>query len=156
MITVADLATLTPAQLGQVSDLMRHGWTDYYGDLGNGDAVSAVQQRAVAGSLPLGVAALSGTKVIGTAAVAATSFGVETGVSGPWLIGLIVAADYRNKGVASSLVGSAEQLAKRMAFKKLYTTTRSAKGLMARRGWHDCATVSDGALDWHVMYKDLA
>lgn len=154
-IQIDDLRNLPASALAQVVELMTQGWPEYYGPDGAGDALSAVRKRAGSAVFPCGLAALRGSRVVGTAALARTSFGALAESEGPWLIGLIVASDCRRQGIASALCEAAVESARGAGSAQLMTTTQSAHRLMKRTGWRDVRLAHDGPEDWHVMVHDL-
>jgi len=58
----------------------------------------------------------------------------------PWLAGVFVPPGQRGKGIASALVGTVEDAARRFGYASLYLFTASAGPLYARLGWR--------ALEW--------
>ena len=53
----------------------------------------------------------------------------------PWLAALYVAPEFRNRGIASALVGAIEQHARSVGCGELYLYTITAEPLYAKLGW---------------------
>jgi GNAT superfamily N-acetyltransferase len=62
----------------------------------------------------------------------------------PWLAALYVAPEFRNRGIASALVGAIEQHARSEGCNELYLYTITAEPLYAKLGWIMCER-----FDWH-------
>lgn len=152
---IVDLHRLPQSALGQVAQLMTQGWPDHYGPDGAGDAPADVYARSQDTALPCGHAALRGDRVVGTVALARTSFGALDEGESPWLIGLIVAPDVRGQGVASQLCDAIARHAHELGYGQIFTTTQNARSLLHRAGWQDIRTVQEDAASWHVMALDL-
>lgn len=131
-----------PRAVPALAGLMRAVWPGWYGPGGQGDAEADLRAR-MGGGLPLGWVALRAGAAVGTVALAETSHGARPG-EGPWLIGLAVSAAQRRQGIASRLVAAVEAHARA----PILTTTQTAAGLLARRGWTDLRETPDG---WRVM-----
>lgn len=132
--------------LHQVAALLEATWPHHYGPDGPGFALADVAARHAGPNLPWGVVALRGDRVVGTAALADTSFGAEPD-EGPWLVGLAVTPDMRNRGIGTALVEACRAEAARRGDTAIYATTRSATGLMHRNGWQDLRVVGG----WQVL-----
>ena len=53
----------------------------------------------------------------------------------PWLASVFVPPEHRGKGIASALVRTVEEAAKRLGYERLYLFTESATSLYAGLGW---------------------
>ena len=57
----------------------------------------------------------------------------------PWLAALLVAPEYRKKGIGEQLIISVEALAKELEFKEIYVGTGEESGMseatLINRGW---------------------
>lgn len=122
--------------------------------MGHDIVLDHVVSRARLRGLPFGVVALDAEQVIGTAALAAESFGSDG--AGPWLIGLAVAASYRRKGVGTALIAGVTKAARRQGFGEIFTTTQ-VTGLFVPQGWAPLRTVSDpdSEQSWSVLCKKV-
>ena len=88
-----------PAACDPLVRLMQTMWPDYYGKGGPGDAGADLMDRSRHSGLPYGIAACaSDGGAIRTAALEKHSYGSKPDES-PWLIGLLVAPEWRGQGI---------------------------------------------------------
>lgn len=132
-----------PDLLCDIADLYVAVWPAWYGPDGPGDALTDLTERNREIGWPLGLVLLSGTGLIGAAALAALSFGAMAG-EGPWLVGLAVALPFRRQGHAVRLIAMAEAEARAAGAQWLYCTTDAAATLLIRRGWTDLRRAGEG------------
>lgn len=138
-----DLATETAA-------LMTAIWPRHYGPGGEGHAPSDVQRRIKENRAAVAVA---DGAVVGTVALADTSFGTEG--EGPWLVGLCTAPYVRGRGIGSALVSWAMGNARQSGHAALFATTQDAAGIFERLGWAQVRTVTDDSGKWSIWTCDL-
>ena len=50
-------------------------------------------------------------------------------------MGLLVAPEYRGRGIAGALLAAAESLARELGYRELFTSTAILGGLLEREGW---------------------
>lgn len=132
-----------PDLLGDIATLYTKVWPAWYGPEGPGDAVADLKERSRETGLPRGLVLLSEGSLIGAVALAAVSFGAMAG-EGPWLVGLAIAPSHRRLGHASMLVARAEADAYASGAQRLYCTTKTASGLLIRRGWTNLRRAGEG------------
>lgn len=131
-----------PGQIAPTAALITALWPGWYGPGGQGDALADITARATPGALPLGLIAEAGGEVLGTVALAETSYGAAG--DSPWLIGLGVAPKARRQGIGAALIAGAEALARQRGAGALHTTTREAAGLFTARGWEKLREIEEG------------
>ncbi len=112
-------------------------WEPYYGVSGPGDARADLESRRNRDVLPIGFVATEGGEVHGTAAL---DLDVATGLT-PSVVGLLVGPLRRGRGIATALLESAESLAKRLGYSRLYVSTTVLGGLLVRMGWYSLGGV---------------
>lgn len=132
----------TPEALPELAALLRETWPDWYGPGGSGDAMADLRARSSAG-LPLGWVAMIDGHAIGTVALDQTSYGAGAD-EGLWLIGLVTAPQARGRCVASGLVRHV--MAQTPG--PLFSTTKSAAGLLQRQGWQKLREIDEGWQVW--------
>jgi len=106
-------------------------WEPYYGGQGPGDARADLLSRCNRDRLPAGLVAIDNDCVLGTAAI---DCDMTTGLS-PSVAGLLVATEYRRRGVASALLEAAERLATDLRYDELFISTSVLGELLQRKGW---------------------
>jgi GNAT superfamily N-acetyltransferase len=108
-------------------------WAPYYGDSGPGNARADLASRCNRDRLPIGLVAVEGECVLGTAAL---DRDVSTGLA-PSVVGLLVAPEARGKGVARALIESAEGRARELGYDELFISTSILHGMLVRQGWQE-------------------
>ncbi len=74
-----------------------------------------------------------GEGIVGTASLVFDD--LEGDPRNPWLASVFVPAEHRRKGIASALVRSVEDAARRIGYDRLYLFTSTAPTLYAGLGW---------------------
>ena len=124
---LADHMTTIP----QLSEWYLSEWEPYYGRCGPGDALADLESRCNLDEIPLGLVAMEGGDVYGTAAL---DLDPATNLA-PSVVGLLVRRDRRGKGIATALLESAEHHAQRLGYSQLYMSTTVLGHLLLRIGW---------------------
>lgn len=123
--------------------LMIENWPEWYGPFGPGNALADLGARLQVSGLPWGVLAILDDVVVGTVALAGGSHGAEAGEDN-WLVGLVVRKVMRKQGIGSLLVDAVERKARTEGFSHIHATTKTASGLLVRRGWQSIRDHADG------------
>ena len=111
-------------------------WEPYYGEQGPGDARADLESRCNRTRLPIGFVAVDDDQLLGTAAL---DNDAATGKT-PSVVGLLVAPDHRRRGIASALLGYAEDLARSLGHDELFMNTTLLSELLRREGWQERGT----------------
>jgi GNAT superfamily N-acetyltransferase len=106
-------------------------WEPYYGEDGPGDVWADLKSRCNRKKAPIGLVAMEGNRVCGTIALD----GDVTTKLVPSVIGLLVGNQYRRRGIATALLGSAENLARDLGYNQLYVSTTVLADFLERMGW---------------------
>ncbi len=106
-------------------------WEPFYGVDGPGDARADLESRCNRDKIPIGLVAVDGGQVYGTVAL---DLDLTTDLM-PSVVGLLVGANYRRKGIATALIDSAEDTARRLGCERLYMSTTILGDLLQRRRW---------------------
>lgn len=113
-------------------------WAPYYGPEGPGDAERDLRESCNRNELPIGLVALSGDVVCGTAALKKVSVTTHTHLT-PWLAALLVGAGFRRRGVGEQLIAAVEETARKLGFASIYVGTGEGSGTpetaLRKRDW---------------------
>jgi GNAT superfamily N-acetyltransferase len=135
--------------LEMLARLLEAEWPGWYNPRG-ASARTDLSERMRRDGLPLGIVALDDAIAIGTCALTATSGGLVTERS-PWLGGLVVARDWRRRGVGQFLLQRGRAEARRLGYTHLHALTASADALFVSGGWRLLETTLVGT-DEHRVY----
>ena len=117
--------------LPTLADWYQQEWEPYYGVDGPGDAHADLRSRCNTNEIPIGLVALEDNQVQG---VVALDLDVGTDLS-PSVVGLLVASEFRGRGVATQLLESATDLAKKLGYYSVYISTTVLGDHLLRHGW---------------------
>jgi GNAT superfamily N-acetyltransferase len=130
-------------------------WAPWYGPGGDGDARHDLDSAARHSGMPFAVIALDDSgKPLGTASLRADSVGADQ-APGPWLAAILVDPAHRGQGVGTALVAAIEDATARFGYPEIYTSTDTAAGIMARRGWQPMGTAQSLRGDVAIFRKSL-
>ncbi len=124
---LADNKTLLPT----LAAWYRREWKPYYGAAGPGNARADLESRCNRDSIPIGIVAKENNQPLG---VAALDFDAATDLT-PSIVGLLVADEFRRRGVASGLLSSATRLAGDLGYDHVYISTTVLGDHLLRTGW---------------------
>lgn len=93
-----------------------------------------LQSHMQKAALPLALVALEQGEVLGTASLRVHDLEGREELS-PWLGGVFVLPNHRDKGVASALCKAAKEQARAMGISSLYLFTSDQQNLYERLGW---------------------
>jgi GNAT superfamily N-acetyltransferase len=108
-------------------------WEPYYGRQGPGDARADLISRCNRDQLPIGMVVFDGSHICGTAALDRDA---TTGLT-PSVVGLLVAKQYRRKGIARMLIDGAGRLTQALDYDELFMSTSILGEMLLREGWSD-------------------
>jgi len=111
--------------------LFESEWEPYYGVDGPGDAEADLKNSANRAKLPISIVAIVDGHVCGTAALKMESVTTYPDFF-PWLAGLLVATEYRRKGIGGQLIAYIEVLAHALGYKEIYVGTGEKSGMSER------------------------
>jgi len=111
---------------------------DEWGHLNPGQTLdqrrARIQGKMNVDRVPIAFVALDDEgAIVGTASLIFDD--LEDDPRNPWLASVYVPAEHRKKGIASALVGTVEDAARRIGYDRLYLFTTSAASLYAGLGW---------------------
>lgn len=112
-------------------DWYEREWSPYYGVDGPGNAQVDLASRCNRDAIPIGFVAKENNQLLG---VAALDLDAATNLT-PSVVGLLVADEFRGRGVASRLLRSATRLAKGLGYNHVYISTTTLGDHLLRNGW---------------------
>jgi len=105
--------------------------------------------------LPVFFVAVDKSGLIGSAGLVIEDMRTKKDLT-PWLAGVYVKAEHRNKGIATALVAKVENEAKLRKVDTLYLFTPSAAALYGKLGWSMLERCQYMGTQVDVMFKRLA
>jgi GNAT superfamily N-acetyltransferase len=117
--------------LPSLVDWYEREWSPYYGVDGPGNAQVDLASRCNRNTIPVGFVAKENDQLLGTAAL---DLDPATNLT-PSVVGLLVADEFRGRGVASRLLKSATQLAEGLGYDHIYLSTTVLGDHLLRNGW---------------------
>jgi GNAT superfamily N-acetyltransferase len=125
-----------PEFLEQLAQLSWREWQDVYQKREQTleDCLKNYRERMNTDRLPLTLIALHGGDLVGMVSLKFHDMDTRPDLD-PWLGGLLVLPEWRNRGVASMLMHRAVEEAKKLNVPRLYLWTPSAEGLYRKLGW---------------------
>jgi len=123
-----------PEVLPRLRALFEAEWPAWYGPAGPGDAAADLRAFCRRDALPIGLVALYGDEPLGVMALKATSIDSRPDL-GPWAAAGLVRPELRRRGVGAALLRGLEDLARALAYPRLYAGTATAATLLERAGW---------------------
>lgn len=155
-ITIEYLAN-RPEYIDELARLSFLEWQDIYAQRGQTLAhlVKIYRERTNIDCLPLTLVALLDARLIGM--VSLYFFDLPTRLDlDPWLGGLFVLPEWRNRGLATKLVHRATEEARKLKVSRLYLWTSSAESLYQKLGWQAIERIQYFGHDAVVMQMNLA
>ena len=131
-------------------------WRSVYNELGLtlDSAIASYRERARTDRIPLALVAVEGENVIGTGALKLRDLPIRSQYE-PWLGGVYVVPEHRNRGVGTALTIRLVEEARRLGIARLYLWTPSAESLYAKLGWATIERLSYCGYQIALMQRDL-
>jgi GNAT superfamily N-acetyltransferase len=118
------------------------------------DFAGLMRARCRIGSLPTALVAFQGEQVLGTGAIKPQDLDIRPHLT-PWLGGMFVMPEHRNRGLGSSLITAIAAEARKLGLPELYLWTPSSENLYARHGWEAVERTSYHGLPICIMHRSL-
>lgn len=119
----------------------RTQWPEHYASR----SITAIQQdfhtEAQLEKIPIRLVALIENELAGTICLREQAISSAPNYS-PGLGGLLVATQFRNRGVGTRLVEAGMSLAYQLQFEAVYATTIQARGILEKLGWRYIKTLT--------------
>ena len=146
-----------PELIGEVARLSWKEWQEIYQQREQTleHCLKNYQERMNTDRLPLTLVALLDAKLIGMVSLKFHDMDTRPELD-PWLGGLLVLPEWRNRGVGTMLMHRATEEARRLNVPRLYLWTHSAEGLYQKLGWQVVERTNYFDKNAVVMQIDLA
>lgn len=116
--------------------------------------IEGIAGRANRDVIPTTLVALDGDELMGSVCLVESDMDIRKALT-PWVAGLLVAPDYRNQGVGTSLMEHAMAFARELGVPKLYLYTATAEAMYHRIGWRTIETAHYEGDDVAIMVIEL-
>ena len=123
-----------PEAIPRLRALFEREWAPYYGPDGPSDAERDLRESCRKRELLVALVAIFEGTVCGTVSLKRASVTTHPHLT-PWLAALLVAPEYRRRGIGDRLIAAVGETARRLGYDCLYTGTDTAESLVVRRGW---------------------
>ena len=133
---VIDYLANCPELAGELARLSWKEWQDVYQQREQTleDSLKNYRERMNTDRLPLTLVALHAGELVGMVSLKFHDMDTRPDLD-PWLGGLLVLPEWRNRGVGMMLMHRATEEARRLDVPQLYLWTHSAEGLYHKLGW---------------------
>jgi N-acetylglutamate synthase-like GNAT family acetyltransferase len=131
-----DYLTEHPELVDELARLSWKEWQDVYEKRQQtlDDCLKNYRERMNTDRLPLTLVALHGGDLVGMVSLKFLDMDTRPDLD-PWLGGLLVLPEWRNRGVGTMLMHHATEEARKLDVPRLYLWTHSAEGLYRKLGW---------------------
>ena|SRR5947209_395753 len=125
-----------PEFLQELARLSWREWQDVYEQRGQTleHSVKNYQERMNTDRLPMTLVAVEDSELLGMVSLKFHDMDTRPDLD-PWLGGLLVLPQWRNRGIGTMLIQRATEEARRLKKPRLYLWTYSAEALYRRLGW---------------------
>jgi GNAT superfamily N-acetyltransferase len=133
---IIDYLAEHPHLVRQLAELSWTEWQPIYQERGQtfDDAIKNYGERTNVDRLPLALVALHGGELVGTVSLKYHDLDLRPGLD-PWLGGLLVLPNWRQRGIATWLMRRAVAIARELELPELFLWTSSAERLYLKLGW---------------------
>ena len=133
MVTI-DLLAEHLESIPTLTDWFRAQWPDYYATRTTADIAQDFADEANRDRLPVRLVAFVDETLAGTVVLRDEAISSLPGYH-PGLGGLLVAEQFRGRGIGTELVKAGMKTAHELGYASAYTTTVNARGIVERLGW---------------------
>jgi len=129
-----------PKHVHTLADWFRAEWLGYYASRTHDDVAAELSLDQNRNRIPIRLVAFDGDELAGCIVLRQIVLSTQPDYS-PGLGGLYVHPPYRMRGIGAELVLAGMQLATRLGYPVIYTTTNTASGIIERLGWERMESV---------------
>lgn len=130
-------------------------WSYIYPDRTLQDFEDSIAERVNTDKIPLALVAFEGAELIGTVCLKVHDMDTRKDLS-PWLAGLFVKKEWRNRGAGTKLVQAIEAKAVELGIRRPFLYTPDAEGFYAKLGWSVTERTAYQNCQVTIMEKELA
>lgn len=138
----------------ELSELHHKEWKHLSPSLTLQQRTARITELAGREGIPSIFIAVSGSQLIGSAALVARDMEINADLS-PWLAAVYVKEQYRRQGTARELITRCEEEARRSEVDAIYLYTESATKLYEELGWHPMERCEYKGVMVDVMCKQM-
>ena len=142
MIKTALLADY-PETIPTLAKWFRVQWSEYYAEHTLTEIAQDFHSEANRNGLPVRLVAFSNGELAGTITLRERAL-QDLSEFQPGLGGLFIVEQHRGQGIGTELVKSGMKVAQQQGYKRIYTATVMAKGILEHLGWKRILSVSHG------------
>lgn len=143
-----------PKHLPELAKLHYDEWRHFSPEKTLDDRVIKLRAMAQSDDVPFMVVAVDNGRLIGSASLVLEDMQTRKDLS-PWLASVFVKPEYRNSGIATSLVRHIENVAVGLGIEKLFLYTEHARDLYVKLGWSDIEQCEYQGVNVAIMFKEL-
>ena len=143
-----------PKHLPELAKLHYDEWRHFSPEKTLDDRVIKLRAMAQSDDVPFMVVAVDNGRLIGSASLVLEDMQTRKDLS-PWLASVFVKPEYRNSGIATSLVRHIENVAAGLGIEKLFLYTEHARDLYVKLGWSDIEQCEYQGVNVAIMFKEL-
>jgi N-acetylglutamate synthase-like GNAT family acetyltransferase len=133
----------------------QHEWGAVTPDLSLADRIRGFHARARRGGVPTGVVAVVDSSVVGLACLVAADIESHAHLT-PWLASVLVAPQFRGRGIGSALAERVAAEATALSVLELFLFTFDKQALYSRLGWSHLEPAVYAGRPGTVMIRRLA
>lgn len=138
----------------QLARWFEKDWAPFYAPGGPGNAEDDLRETANRDQLPIGLVAMKGDIVCGTAALKMESVSTTPEFS-PWLAALLVGPEFRGQGISRQLITAVIELATTLGFPEIFCGTDPRFADVVLPGWIFVKKVEYFVSDAEIYMKRL-
>ncbi|KUO53147.1 MAG: hypothetical protein APF76_03650 [Desulfitibacter sp. BRH_c19] len=143
-----------PNLIEEISKYFYSEWGYLYPERSIKEFEVSISERLNLNKLPLALVAMDQDKFIGTVCLKEYDMETRNDIT-PWLAGLYVKEEFRNKGVGKILIDNIIEVAKKMGINTLYLYTPNAKEYYKKFNWSAIDQKDYCGTNFTIMKKSL-
>lgn len=143
-----------PHLIEEIANYFYAEWGYLYPERNLKDFKASISERLNFDKMPLALVAMDQDKFMGTVCLKEYDLETRKDIT-PWLAGLYVKEEFRNKGVGTLLIDNIIEVAKKMGIKRLYLYTPTAQDYYKKLNWSIIGQENYCGTNVTIMTKNL-